>query len=398
MTLNQTRAEAILKEMYPDKEVKSLTYKDRPHYAMLPKDETFFGDLRKVPLQYGNVNNRSTNFAVAKAGNGYNRYTAFKTERVKNYSFASIENETILSTANDDGAFINALEGTMNGAFDSLANSLAFACLSDGSYKIGQRSSVSGSVITLSDANDTVNFEVGMEIEASATLSGGSIRSGYITITKVDREAGELTFSGTIVSFADNDYLYPRGDYGAAISGAGAWVPYGSGRATALAATFFGVDRTLDETRLGGWYKDYSTLPIEEALVKFVTILCREGATPDCIFLNPVKWSELVLSLGSKVQYINTKVAEVGFEGVMIHGPKGAVKVYGDRWIPYDYAHVAQMDTWRLASLGAPIRLFDTDGLRILRSQTVDGVDIQINSYSQVECKAPGYNGWVKLS
>lgn len=398
MSLNIDRASAFLKEMYPADVVQNMTYEDRPFYAMLNKDENFYGELRKVPLQYGNTNNRSTSFTVAKAGNGYIRTAGFNVERVSNYSFASIDNETILATESNDGAFMQAMERSMKGAFDSLANSLGFGVIADGSYKIGQRSSVSAGVMTLTDDNDVVNFEVGTEFQACATLSGGTVRTGYSTVTAVDREAGEVTFTGTITGFADDDYIYPRGDYDAGISGAGAWIPYGTGRSTALAAAFNGVTRSADETRLGGWYKDYSTLPIEEALVKFVTLLTREGSKPDCIFVNPMKWADLALALGSKVQYIDTMIAGVSFEGIRIHGPKGIVKIYSDRWIPYDYALVTQMNTWTLASLGPAIRVFDTDGLRVLRSQTIDGVDIQLCSYAQVENNAPGYSGWVKLS
>lgn len=397
MTFNISRAEPILKEMYPTDVVKNLTYKNRPFYAMLPKDENFVGELRKVSMQYGNVQNRSTNFAIAKSQNQYNRYEDFKTTRVANYSMATVTNETILATQNDDGAFIDALEREMKGAFNSLANSLAYSVIADGSYKIGRRDSDAASVTTLTDARDIVNFEVGMELEASDTTTGSTVRSGFITVTAVDREAGTFTYSGSISGYADNDYLYPRGDKGAAISGAAAWVPY-EDRSTKLAASFFGVTRNVDSTRLGGWYLDRSTYSIEEALLESIVVLDREGATPDCIFLNPLKWKDLVNSLGSKVQYIKTTIADVAFEGVLIHGPQGPVKVYSDRWIPYAYSLTAQMDTWKLASLGPAIRVFDTDGLRVLRSQTVDGVDIQLNSYAQLENHAPGYNMWTKLS
>ena len=397
MTFNLTRASAILKERYPDEEVKRMTYTNRPFFAMLEKDEEFNGEQMKVPQKYGNPQNRSTKFSQAKAGVSSSNYEAFIITRAKNYSFASIDNETLLATEGNDGAFLRAAESEMDGAYDSLANDLGFLVLGDGTHKIGTISSVAAGVITLTDANDTVNFEVGMVLETSSTLTGTAVNSGQGTVTAVDRDGGEVTYSGTIAGIAANDYIFPAGDKGSGIKGLGAWVPYGSGRATALAASFFGVTRTTDETRLGGWYKDYSTLPIEEALSKGMALLGREGAMPDTIFLNPMDWDELKRSLGSKVQYVNRTVAQVGFSGIQIIGYNGVCEVYADRWVPYGYGTILQMNTWKLSSLGAPIRTFDSDGLLSLRSQTSDGIDIQLFSYAQLRCNAVGYNMWVKL-
>lgn len=392
-----TRASAILKERYPDEAVMSLAFKNRPFFAMVEKDESFTGELLKIPQRYGNTQNRSTKFSQAKAGTSSSSFAAFKIERVPNYSFATIDNETLLATEGNDGAFLAAAEIEMDGAYDSLANDLGATIWGDGTHKIGIISSVLAGVITLTDSNDSVNFEVGMVIETSSSLTGTSVNSGQGVITKVDREAGEITYSGSISGIAANDYIFPAGDKGSALSGVGAWVPYGSGRATALGSSFWGVDRTVDETRLGGWYFDYATLPIEESLSKAVAVLGREGANPDVIFLNPMDWDELKRSLGSKVQYVNRSVAQVGFTGIQIIGYNGVLEVYADRWVPYGYGSVQQMNTWKLRSLGPVIRTFNSDGLLMLRSQTSDGVDLQIVSYAQLSCSAVGYNGWVKL-
>ena len=396
---NLTRASAIVKERYPMEEVQRMTFQNRPLLAMLSKMENFTGELMKVPQQYGNPQNRSTKFSQAKAGTSSSSYEAFKIERVRNYSFASIDNETLLATEGDDGAFLTALESEMNGAYDAIANDIAQTLWGTGDHVIGIIGSVNTTtkVITLSSEHDSVNFEVGMSLEFSDNLTGTAVRSGSCQVTKVDRENYTVTYTGVVSGIAAADYIFPAGDKNSAISGVGAWVPYGSTRATKLAASFWGVTRTTDSTRLGGWYKDYSSLPIEEALSKFVALLGREGANPDVIFLNPMDWDELKRSLGSKVQYVNKMIAQVGFQGIQIVGYNGVLEVYADRWVPYGYASVLQMNTWELCSLGPVIRTFDSDGLLMLRSQTSDGVDIQINSYAQLKCNAVGRNGWVKI-
>jgi hypothetical protein len=399
MTFDLTRASAITKERYPADEVQRMSYKNRPLFAMLEKDESFTGELMKVPQQYGNPQNRSTKFSQAKAGTSSSSYEAFKIERVKNYSFASIDNETILATENDDGAFLRALESEMDGAFEAIANDLGQTVWGDGTHTIGVISAVNTTtkVITLVNESDSVNFEVGMSLEFSDDLTGTTVHSGAAQVSAVDRENGTVTYAGVVAGIAADDYIFPAGDKNSALSGVGAWIPYGSNRATALAASYWGVTRSTDPTRLGGWYKDFSTLPIEEALSKFVALLGREGGNPDVIFLNPMDWDELKRSLGSKVQYVNKMIAQVGFQGIQIVGYNGVLECYADRWVPYGYASVMQMNTWKLCSLGPVIRTFNTDGLLMLRSQTSDGVDIQINSYAQLKCNAVGYNGWVKI-
>ena len=68
-----------------------------------------------------------------------------------------------------------------------------------------------------------------MVIVAASTTTG-SLRSGSGTITAIDRDAGTITYTGTITSLTANDYLFTQGDApnGGAnvkVSGLAAWIP-----------------------------------------------------------------------------------------------------------------------------------------------------------------------------
>ena len=108
--------------------------------------------------------------------------------------------------------------------------------------------------------------------------------------------------------------------------------------------------------------------------------------------------------MGSKqqfIQYTETKVEEpdvtVGFSSLLLTGPSGTMKVIPDRNCPVGKALLLQLDTWKLKTLGEAVRLFDTDGLRMLRDPAADAVQIRCFSYGQISCRAPGYNCVVLL-
>ena len=252
-------------------------------------------------------------------------------------------------------------------------------------------------VITLTNASDMVFFENDMALKAYVDSTFAE-RTGIATITACDRENGTITYAGEITDIAATDHLAVMGDYSNVIKGIGAWVPYGASRATELSTSFFGLDRSVDPTRLGGWYQDYSADPIEEALNQGLEILSREGGMTSHIFMNNLDYRNLINSLGSKVVYKETKVADVGFRGVEVIGHNSTPMVYPDRTIPKGYAYFMQMDTWNLYTLGDLVNIFDADGQTVHMSQVADGVEIRVYMYAQLGCHAPGYNGIFKIS
>lgn len=81
----------------------------------------------------------------------------------------------------------------------------------------------------------------------------------------------------------------------------------------------------------------------------------------------------------------------------MLSGPNGPMKVIPDQNCPAGYAFLLQMDTWKLKSLGEAVRLFDGDGLTMIRDPNGDNLLIRCFSYAQLSCRAPGWNGVVTL-
>lgn len=401
MALDSTTFAFALKSIYTPEAVENLVYRDNPWLAMIPKDETFYGKNFVEPVIYGNPQGRSAVFATAQANKTSTKGIAFTITRAADYSLADIDNQTMLSSESDKGAFMEAATTEIDGALHSLARSLATAMYRGKSGMIGRISSGQGTAtITLTNVDDITNFEVGMALDISPNSDGSSLRTNDGTlahrqIQSLDRDAGTITlpvnWTTTWSAAAANDYIYVQGDATAKISGFVDWLPR---TAPTSGDSFFGVDRSVDAVRLAGVTIDVHTLPINEGLIKSLGRVHREGGKPDKCFVNYANWANLEQILGSKVHYVKTTAADVGFDGIKVYGAAGAVEVYPDLNCQNDTAWILQTDTWKLRSLGkAPDLLrYGPEGLEALRNATADSIEIRCGYYAQMSCKAPGYN------
>lgn len=405
-----TNFSAALKNRYPDWMIQQLVFKHRPLLALMPKFEDAVGDVLKFPMVYADSQNTSADFSTANAGTSGLQTSAFLVTRKSHYSLGTLSNETIEASKNNQGAFMQYVEASVNSAINSLSNQLAMLMYRDGTGAVGIESSDSGSgptTITLGDVNDAVNFEVGMQVQAWP--SGGSVRAATGKITAVDRLAGTFTCAEDLSTWAASDLISVKGNKDAVMSGLAAWIPIGTtARTNALAASYYNVTRNVDSVRLGGVYLDKSGSPIEEALVDGLNQAHQVGdGMYDIVAVNPMDFSTIEKALGSKVQrvQISSEIKEgsivravVGFNALEIYYAGGSVKIIADRFCPKGYAHALTLDTWKLCSIGSAVRLFEGDGLKLLRSSTADSVNFRVFSYSNMYCTGPGKNAILKIA
>jgi hypothetical protein len=404
-----TNFSAALKQRYPDWMIQMLVYKNRPALAMLPKFEDAVGDVLKFPMVYADLQNTSADFATANAGTSGVQTSSFLVTRKSHYSLGSLSNETIEASKNNQGAFMQYLETSVNSALNSLSNQISMLMFRDGTGAVGVHASDSGTgptTITLATADDIVNFEVGMQVQAWP--SGGAVRAAVGKITGIDRENGTFTCAEDLSTWSAADFISVKGNKDAVLNGFSSWIPVGSGRAAALAASFYGVTRTTDTTRLGGVYLDKSASPIEEGMIDGLNKSHQIGdGLYDVAFVNPMDFATIEKALGSKVQRVqmSTEIKEggtvrgtVGFNALEVYYAAGAVKIVADRSVPRGYLHALQLDTWKLCSIGSAVRLFDGDGLKILRSYNSDSITFRVFSYSNLYCTAPGKNAIIKIA
>jgi len=398
---NVTNFAAALKQHYTNERIENMVYKDNPFLAMVSKYEQFGGQNLKLPIKWGNPQGRSAVFAMAQDNKYASSISAFLLERNHDYSLASIGNEVLEASKGNANAFMEAATTEIDGAIESSVRSLAIALFGDGSGSLGQVLSGTGTAatsITLVQIDDITNFEVGMVLQFNPTKTAvpGTLAPSSTTgllVSAVNRDTGVITHaSGAIIT---NDYIYQIGDYDAKIKGLDAWVP----SSAPTSAAFFGVDRSVDPTRLGGIRFNAASLPLEEGLIGAASRAAREGGKPDVCFMNYSNFADLEKALGSKVSYIDEKInPQIGFRGILIHGPRGPIKVIPDQNCPKNVAYMLDMSMWKLYSLGKAPKILDSDGLRFLRESSADAVEVRVGYYAQLGCRGPGYNVRIALS
>ena len=384
---------AALKQHYTDEKIENMVYKDNPFLAMIAKYEDFGGENLKLPVKYGLPMGRSATFADAVSNKSASQLKAFLLTRKADYAIASIANETIEASKGNANAFIEAATFEIDGAIEAATRSLAISLYGDGSGQIG----VVGSLATTTASNDTVtlatiqditNFEVGMQLNFGTATSNKEIST-------INRDTGVILLTGASGA-TTTEAIYVDGDKDNKLTGLGGWLPSSAPGST---DSFFGVNRSSDATRLGGIRFDGSSLPIEEALIGAAARVAREGGKPDVCFINYNNFADLEKALGSKVSYVDVKVnPEIGFRGILVHGPRGPIKVVPDQNCPNGVAYMLQMDVWKLYSLGKAPKILDSDGLKFLRDSSADSVEVRVGYYAQLGCRGPGYNVRIALA
>jgi hypothetical protein len=408
--LSTTVSEA-LKEHYKPQRIKNMVYQNNPLLGLMPKYEKFGGENMPIPIIVTGPQRRSADFETAQTNTSTSTVKQFQLTRVKDYSFAAIEHEALKASQSNVDAFVRYATMEIDGAIHALKRSMAVAMYRDGTGSIGTLGAdpgTGGADITLSNAADSSNFEVGMELVCSATSTGAlrgnfTTASGTAVIAGINRDTGVITLTvNTHGDVGSSDHLFQKGDAHAGASykkmrGLEAWVP-----ATAPNSDpFFNVNRTADVTRLGGIRYDGSALPIEEALIGGASQVAREGGTPTHCFMDFDSYANLEKALGSKVVYDRVKSADadVGFDSMTVQGPKGRIQIIPDHNCQPNVAWMLQLDTWSLNTLGAAPQILDADGAgTLLRVHSLDAYECRVGMYGNVACNAPGYNARIALA
>lgn len=367
---------------------------------------------------------RSHTFSNAQSQQTAAQLQSFFVYIIEDYQLVTITNLLMEQTKSNAGAFIDAAKLQLDGGFRNISNNIAFEIFGSGTATRGTSSSSStqnstvagGTVLPLSNAQQIVQFEVGMLLVASST-DGGAPSSDTVSVTAVDRANGiaygtasASSLSGNWAIGSGSAYLSVSGDIpsggatpgsnGSAlgISGLAAWIPTASPSAT----LFWGVDRSADPTRLGGLRYNAQSYTIEEGLTNALAFANREGAKPDLCVMDFASYAALVNSLGAKVQYVQAKhdEVEVAFDGIMFQSAYGKVTVLADRNCPAQTAYCLTMNTWKLRSLGKVphILTYGMEGLEGLRVGNADALEIRVGYYGNLICSAPGFNMVVQLS
>lgn len=436
-----------LKQLYTDQRVLDLFYKNRPLFAMIRKNTNFGGYTKPIPLVTTHGGSPGPDLATVAANQAPLSVESFLISATTVYNIATIAGLTIaLSKGAGARSFLDATRAEIDAKYEGTANFIAAGLYGDGSYTSGQIGSVTVAAgknvatVQLADITSVVNFEKKFLWEFRATSGGtlitdaganggsgaiGSSASGQVVFTSIDRQSGQVVFSGTATTdfsnLAAGQYINVSGNSGLGTAASTisttnnkAQSIYGLGAINPVTAptpgtTLWGVDISTD-TRLSGLRFDARNKPVKEGILGALSTMWREGARPDKVFVNAESWSALLKGYeGQSVVFHNEvpvgkaggRVYHVGFDGIKMAYPNGFVEVYADPWCPGKTARILQMENICLESAGpAPQVTRGPDGLEFLRvpASQGDAFEVRFHAYCQMSCNAPGHLGVVQLS
>lgn len=427
VAIDSTAAEPWLKELFPTGRVKKQLYPRHPLFAMLKKDPTLSGEMKVIPIVYNATNGASADFPTAQANKDKSSSARFNIEVVQDYSLANFTRKLMLQTRDDKGARLKAAEMTYELILYTAGRSLSNALYRDGYGVLGTISSgstVASTTITLTNISDVVAFQAGMVLVASPynQAEGYTLRTGTGMILSVNRSTGVLTNSGgtnwsaSITSLHTGDYLYRQGDAQNAaspvasgnlkITGLQGWLP---STAPSAGENFFNVDRSVDPTRLAGFYFDASTYPIEEAVIEAQSRINVESMGVDTWFMNPIDKRKLQKAMQSRVVFgerQSSDVADISFNTLRIDGDKGPIDIIGDPDCPPGNTTggcpLLRLASWTLHSMLETPHIFDEGTAQeALRDPGGDNYECRSGYYAQLgpteNDAGPGDSGSVKL-
>lgn len=310
MAATTSTADKILKYLYTSKALQNAVYEKNPLFALIPKAGGFTGRSLVHAITYGNSNARNATFATAQSlagingaadngvqatlatDSGYNRDVNFTVTRVKNYAMYTLEQELLLASRGDKAAFVQAATQLIDGTLQTFRNDFGRDLYGDSGGWLCQATTVSGTDFTVGEG--ITQIEVGMALVGASSKTAairGTTTAVPMRVTSVNRSAGTFVVHANTDSVATGDYLWIAGDrpttaitaYSSRrkIAGMDAWNPI---TAPTSGDSFFGVDRSVDVTRLAGQRLDISALQPEEGYITALAALAREDGDPSHIF------------------------------------------------------------------------------------------------------------------
>ncbi len=388
-TLDVSAFTNALNKLYPKGLEKEL-HADNPLLGWLPKTYAFEGVARQVRPLIGGTHG-SANFAQALAAKGTPTIKDFTVTRKKDYVIGSVDAEAMMASRSQRGAAAQALKTSVDGSLYEFGRSMASSLWGNSGGSRGQIGSISTDTITLKNASEVVNFEIGMTLVSSendGSASAHTLQTGELVVTAVDEDAGTVTCSQNIttgIAAADaDDYLFRKGDFQNMLAGVFGWTPTTT---PTTGDSWFGVDRSVHPTRLAG-SRVVGSGTIEETVFDACARLARSGGRADTLWLNPLRFAELCKNIQAKVQYPGAGgSAEVGFSGFAFPGPMGMVKVMIDPNCPNAYGLLTRKEAWELACLGQCPHFAREDGRQFSREGSSDGIEYRLRFYGNLICK-----------
>lgn len=413
--------DSLLKERYEPGIVEKLMYPENVLLAKLQKlgDTEMVGSDMPVPIFATLPQGLSGGFATAqaKAATTGGNSTSIKWQIAAGdyFGVVHIGDKVLKSSRTNRGAFLANKEIEIDGLFEQAAEILSVYLWGNGGQAIGRRQIINGAgtVITLASAIDAQNFEVGMDLRASANdgaTATDSLRAGNpATVSGINRATGEVTAAdwADITAFADGDYLFRDGDFfgdqGVIImKGVTAFLTE-----TDTPPALWGVTaatRATDPQRFAGCRIPNAEIAGKTIDERIKILLSRmtgryKAKAPTSGWLNPEDFQVLETLMAAKgIRALEDDSTQFGFAKISIATSTGMLPIFTDRHCPKGHFFAMRMEDWGISSIDELTHFENEDGLQILRRATSTDYEARLLSYPLLFNRAPKNSGRCQLT
>jgi hypothetical protein len=223
MTLDYSKANLILKNLYNDSEQRDMIAKSRPTLGLLGKEEKMSGDKRMVVPRYGMPETVNTVFSDAQtaASSESSKWARFEVTGITKHGVALIDGDIIARADNDLAAFIRPIKTEIDGVMETMSNRRAGELFGSGWGDIGtiKTGSISGATLVLNLKSSMVRVEKGQKHVFSQSQSSNTLRNTggttTLTVLSVNRSTQTVTYTAnvsTVTGVTDGDYVFIYGD------------------------------------------------------------------------------------------------------------------------------------------------------------------------------------------
>lgn len=398
------------RELWPQKSIYDLVLKEAPTLGKIPKDTSFYEDIRHIAVGTGSPQGVGPVFTTAKQNKTASLAKQFALTAKTYYALFSISGRLMRQAKGDQALIVKPYARESRNAINQWKRDMSAFLFGNGGGAMGQISStsnVSTNVITLADTNNVRFFEDGMVLNTASTDgTSGSIRSGRVTVTGVKRSGankGQITvdqvWSAGIPTVATSDYIFREGVFGNVINGIPAWITDSDPSAT----LFNGVDRSLSPEKLAGFRVDGTTYTVLNALLLGAGAVHDAGGSVDVAILSTTDWQNLrneLTSAGSLIMQaspaagIGSYKPGLSYQAIKLQGPSGVIDVLAEPDQKTGRAHLLTTETWSLASTGEMVSLIEGP----MMEDAADAWESRFVGDLELYCEAPYYNAVVTLA
>lgn len=401
---NTTNQVNLLKRMWGPKLQEPLL-KASKLVMKMKKDTGFGGDYREVVVKVAPTAGSSPNFAAAVASAAASVPVKFLVPRKKQYSVFFVDGEAVAATEGDAKAYLAVLKNESNSARYTYARAVARLAARNGGGALGvveSTTTTSSTTLKLNDPTTHVNFDIGMQLEASdddgTAASPAGLRGSptYLTVSAIDRTltTPTLTLSGTLdsASWQTGDFLFERGSYGGAMTGIDGWAP---STAPSASESFMGIDRTdYDLQRVSGFRYAGGTGGLMSDILLDACARANEcGIDIDTFWVGARRFATFQKELGTQRVRDKTSDGGIGYQSIDFPAPigNGTIEIIHEKDLKNDYGWGFNMADLKLATAGESPRLLNYAGNGpLLTAYDADALQGRLGSYGNFIHENPG--------